>query len=124
MILLKESDNFYFWYCFSRLNLFLKLLSSCQPYYLPPLQNSSRATQALAEDGVHENYSHYSRNIAYERGQENFPRKPLFDSTLLQKMNGNLYSASTENLDQGANREKLKELGELVLHLSDFETKV
>ena len=39
-------------------------------------------------------------------------------------MNGNLYSASTENIDQGANREKLKELGELVLHLSDFETKV
>lgn len=120
MILLKKCDHFDFWYFFSRLNRFLKLLSSCQPYYLPPLQNSPRATQALTEDEVHENYSHYSRKI----GEEIVPRKPLFDGTLLRKMNDNLYSASTENIDQGANREKLKELGELVLHLSDFETKV
>ena len=92
---------------------------------MPPLQNSSRATQALAENGVQENYSEFSRKIMYESGLENnAPRKPLFDSTLLQKINDNLYSASTENLNQGANREKLKELGELVLHLSDFETKV
>ena len=120
MILLKKCDHYDFWYFFSRLNRFLKLLSSCQPYYLPPLQNSPQATQALTEDEVHENYSRYSRKI----GQEIVPRKPLFDGTLLRKMNGNLYSASTENIDQGANREKLKELGELVLHLSDFETKV